>query len=88
MSSYLLTYDLTAPGRNYDDLIKHLKSYATHAHVLDSTWLIVSDRTSVQIRDEAKTHMDSNDQLLVVKLTGDAAWYGLRGHSDWIKKNL
>lgn len=89
MPSYLVTYDLSQPGRNYDELIEHLKSYGTYSHSLGSVWLIVSDKTASQIREAADAYLDANDKILVVKTTSSAAWRGLRDStSDWIKKNL
>ena len=89
MTSYLVTYDLSAPGQKYDDLSEHLKSYGTYSHALESAWLIVSSKSAKEIRDAAGKVLDSNDKLLVVELTGVAAWRGLReATSDWIHKNL
>lgn len=89
MPSYLVTYDLSAPQRNYDDLIEHLKAYGTYSHSLGSVWLIVTDKTSKEIRDAAAKILDADDKILVVKLTGEAAWRGLReSTADWIQKNL
>jgi hypothetical protein len=43
----------------------------------------------VQVRDSLKACLDSNDKLLVAKLSGEAAW---SGHSDditkWLKGRL
>lgn len=56
---------------------------------LKSAWLIVSDKSAKEIRDAAGAFLDENDKLLVVKLTGAAAWRGLRETtSDWIHENL
>lgn len=89
MTSYLVTYDLTAPNRDYSALIEHFKSYGTYSHALDSTWLIVSDKTTKEVRDTALKHIDSDDKILVVKLAGAAAWRSLRTKTgEWIKKNL
>lgn len=50
MPSFLVTYDLAGPERDYDELIAHLKGDGTYSHVLKSTWLIVSELTSTQIQ--------------------------------------
>lgn len=89
MTTYLISYDLSKPGRNYDDLIEHLKSYGTYSHPLESVWVIVTTKTAAQVRDAAIEHMDANDKVLVVALTGEGAWRGLRSStSDWLKKHL
>ena len=34
MSAYLVTYDLNAPGQDYESLIERIKSYGTWANWL------------------------------------------------------
>jgi hypothetical protein len=90
MAVLLVSYDLTAPGRNYDDLIEAIKSHNGWAHPLKSVWFVSTQLTPAQLRDELKATMDSNDKILVVDTTNDpAAWSGLPDDvSAWIKKNL
>ena len=47
MSRYIITYDLSKPGRNYDDLYQRIKSYGTWAKIAESSWAIVTDQTTV-----------------------------------------
>lgn len=89
MTTYLVTYDLSAPGRNYDGLIEHLKSYDAYARPVESVWLVLTDRNAVQVRDAALAYMDSGDKLFVTKATTDGAWRGLLPNvSDWLQQNL
>ena len=90
MASYLIGYDLNKPEQDYPDLIRAIKDkFGTQWHNLDSTWIVKSDLTSKQIRDLLKAHIDKNDELLVVKLTGEAAWTGFSEKaSEWLKKNI
>jgi hypothetical protein len=90
MSTYLIGYDLNTPGKYYKSLIDAIESLSgTYWHHLDSTWLIHHDGPSTDIRDSLLSHIDSNDELLVVKLTGEGAWKGFneRGNS-WLSNNL
>lgn len=86
----MVGYDLNSPGQNYDDLIEALKGYGSWWHHLDSTWLIKSSDSAVTIRDALSRHIDSGDELLVVKVTGaTAAWRGFNAKgSQWLKDNL
>ncbi|GAA2571909.1 SinR family protein [Pseudonocardia hydrocarbonoxydans] len=89
MSTMLISYDLNSPGQKYDELIKHIKSYGTWCHVLDSTWAVVTTRTASGVRDECLKHIDTSDDLHVVNITGQgSAWYGLSPQiSAWLKKH-
>lgn len=89
MNSYLITYDLNKPGQNYNDLYEAIKKIGLWWHCLDSTWIVKSDKTAVQIRDSITPHIDSNDSLLVAHLSGEGAWIGFSDQcSSWLKNNL
>jgi hypothetical protein len=89
MPTFVVSYDLKAPGKDYESLIKHLKSYRTWWHHLDSTWFIVSADDTTTIRDACRAHMDANDRVVVAAAGPAGAWAGIptRG-SDWLMKNL
>lgn len=40
--SYMVIYDLCAPGRNYDALYTAIKSYGTWGKLTESAWVVVS----------------------------------------------
>lgn len=69
MAVYMISYDLNAPGKNYENLIAAIKSFSNWAHPLKSQWLVVSDpNSSIAIRDYLRPHIDTNDQLLVTEV--------------------
>lgn len=87
--AYMVSYDLMMPGQNYDDLINELKAFPNWCHCLDSTWVIKSSLPASQVRDKLKPHLDSNDKLIVAKLSGEAAWAGFSMEvADWLRANL
>ncbi len=90
MKTYLVTYDLNAPGQNYNALYDAIKAQGTWWHCLDSTWMVASNLSSSQIRDNLMPHIDSNDKLLVVEQAKfNSAWTGFdKQCSDWLKANL
>ena len=78
---YKLGYDLRAPGRDYTALTKRLADWRA-VRVLKSEWIIEADDCSAAaIRDGLRKYMDVNDGLLVVTMTGEAAWANLEGNS-------
>ena len=78
---YHVGYDLRAPGRDYSTLIKRLGEWGA-VRVLKSEWIIdYADTSAAAIRDDLRKHLDANDRLLVVTMTGEAAWTTLEGNS-------
>lgn len=69
MAAYLISYDLRKEinSQDYTTLIEQIKSYGTWAKVLESTWIVVSQKSASEIRDELSRYMDSNDGLFVLK---------------------
>lgn len=88
MATKLIAYDLNAPGQRYNDLIDAIKKLGLWWHHLDSTWLVKTSKTSVEVRDELKKYIDTGDELLVVDVTGDnRAWSGFNeSGSKWLKE--
>lgn len=90
LNSYLIGYDLNKSGQNYSLLIEKIKELANgYWHHLDSTWIIKHPGPATSIRDALTPYIDSNDELLVVKLNREAAWKGFNSRgADWIKTHL
>lgn len=89
MTTYMVSYDLGKPGRDYDGLTKYLEGFGTYWHNLESTWLIVTDKTAGEVRDGASSFLDSSDKLLVAQVRTPGAWRGFgKSGSDWLMKYL
>ncbi|MGD1008192.1 MAG: hypothetical protein ABR980_13290 [Ignavibacteriaceae bacterium] len=86
---FIITYDLIEPDRNYIDLLKKIKSYGTWAKICESSYLIKTDQTYEQVRNQLVKIIDENDKLFVGTLIAPAAWNALpESVSNWILKNL
>lgn len=89
MSIYTVGYDLNKPGQDYTDLINALKTYDSWWHNLDSTWIIETNDSPVQVRDNLAQYLDKNDELLVAVIAAPAAWSGFnKSASDWLLNHL
>jgi hypothetical protein len=88
MAIYLISYDLNKPGQDYADLIAAIKRLGTWWHYLDSTWVVEHDGPAMTIRDALFPNLDRNDELLVVRLGKDWAWYGRTDAGQWLQRNL
>ncbi|GAA5556964.1 hypothetical protein Asch01_01680 [Acinetobacter schindleri] len=90
MKVYQINYDLRKQ-RNYEELYNKIKAYGTWCRPLKSCWIIASDKTAAQIRDDLKQVMDNDDGLLVTRLNPEAAWSNLdddkdNSTTDWLKQ--
>jgi hypothetical protein len=90
MNTYLVSYDLRSPGKDYSTLHEHLKSYGTWAKPLESVWLIKSTGGAERIRNDVQVYIDNNDKIFVVDVTErEAAWAQLEEKvSEWISNDL
>lgn len=83
---YFVAYDLRKPDRNYEDLIKELKSFGTWWHQTGSVWIIVTSKTTVEVRDYLKQFIDTNDKLFVSRISNNWAATGFSEQEyNWIK---
>ncbi|SCW80255.1 SinR family protein [Mucilaginibacter sp. NFR10] len=89
MNTYIIGYDLDKPGQDYTHLNEAIKEIGTWWHCLDSTWLVRSTLSATTIRDRLMKIMDNNDELLVAKLSNEAAWFGFNKNcTDWLHQNI
>jgi len=87
-NSKIISYDLRAPGRNYENVYNYLKSFTIWGKLTESTWYISSPKDCVQIRDEIKRLVDLNDRIFVAELNGVAAWTSILMDSNYLKAHL
>jgi hypothetical protein len=88
MTAFVVCYDLRAPGRNYQTLYDRLRQYPQWGKVTESTWVVVTTWTAVQIRDDLRQYVDDNDRIFVVKSAGEAAWVNSVCETEWLKGHL
>lgn len=88
MTVYCVSYDLNKAGQNYNALYEELKKAGTWWHYLDSTWLIDTSLTAQSLSDRLLKHIDSNDRLLVIKVTRDYQGYLPKEAWDWINQRV
>lgn len=85
MAVYLVTYDLKAPGRNYQPVHDYLRSFPDWCKGLESVYLIETSLSTVQVRDALISKVDANDKFFVVRIMAD---WGAKGYycADWLNK--
>ena len=48
---FIISYDLRAPHRDYETLYSAIRSYGIWGRLTESTWAIVANSTSEQVRN-------------------------------------
>lgn len=85
MSVYLVTYQLNTPGQDYDSLYDALDAY-DHINPINTIYFIATDQGAVDVKDELKTYIGSNDALIVIDIREHWGMTGVgTGVGDWIK---
>lgn len=90
MSVFIVSYDLRKQGQDYSWLINRIKQYSGYAKLLESLWVVnVGTWWALEIANDLKQYIDSNDGLFVSKATRDSAWVKLLpGADEWLKNQL
>jgi hypothetical protein len=91
MATILIAYDIHPSASDaYEEVTDAIRSLGEWWHHLESTWLVKTDHTPKQIRDLLKGYVSSDDQLLIVDISQDAAaWFGVNNAgSQWLEASL
>jgi hypothetical protein len=84
MAIICVTYDLKAPGRNYQALFNYLEGFV-HCKRMESFWLLDTTYDPVTIRDNIRSLIDSNDVLFVAPIVRN--WASLNFEcAAWLKE--
>lgn len=89
---YLVTYQSNgtpdAVRLRVEGIATVLRSYARWAQLTPFSWLISTNQSVVQVRDQLLRHMLAEDRLMVLKCEGTAAWHNVLCSGEWLKANL
>jgi hypothetical protein len=91
MATVLIAYDIHPPeGEAYENLTEKIRSLGTWWHHLETTWIVKSVHAPDEIRDQLSAYVGSDDQVLVVDISGDTAeWLGVNDTgSKWLKEAI
>ncbi|WP_155723772.1 SinR family protein [Brucella anthropi] len=89
MTTYSISYDLSNPGRDYNNLISKIKELGNGwCHASESFWFINSNLTCPQIRNALVKVIDSNDKLVVNSVGNNWATNGVSKEvNEWLRSN-
>ena len=88
--TYLISYDLNEPNATqYDQVWDYIKSYPTWAHINQSLWAVVTDKSAKEIRNALVEQIGiPAPSLIVIKSGVESAWNNPLCSSIWLKKYL
>jgi len=84
----LVSYDLNAPSKNYEELYKLFKTSSSWWHYLDSTWLLYTQDSISTWCDNIRKVIDENDHFIVLDVTKQPrnGWLPKKAWA-WIKEH-
>lgn len=88
MATFIITYDLRGPNRDYQAMHEAIKKHSKWARVTESTWVVVTEQSASEIRDRLAAVADPDDRIFVVKSGVESAWRNSRCRNEWLKENL
>jgi hypothetical protein len=84
-----INYDLKKPGRNYEPVYDYLKSYPTRCPLLDSCWLVRTNKTAGDVRDDLMQLVDRGDEVATFDVTGDSWGTNFTDkRTEWLHNNM
>ena len=90
-ATVLIAYDIHPPaGEAYDELIAAIKALGTWWHHLETIWIVKCNHTPAHIKNQLRPRIGSDDQLLVIDISGDSAeWLGINDSgAKWLTDNV
>lgn len=79
----LVTYDLNAPGKNYEELYQEIKKLGPWWHYLDSTWLVSTSLSPQDAWECLSKKVDKSDRVLIMRVTNSPAYSGWLTQEAW-----
>ena len=90
-TTVLIAYDVHQPdGEAYDELIAAIKALGTWWHHLETIWIVKCNHTPAYVKNQLRPRIGSDDQLLVVDISGDSTeWLGIDDSgARWLTDNV
>lgn len=92
MTVFQIDYDLNSASGDYEDLYDAIEGLGDALHILESTWLVESEKDASEVRDILKSEIDSDDTLFIAKIESggyDLAWVGIEPDAKgWLDERL
>ena len=87
MQCYLVCCEVQGDG-DCVSLYESIRTCGRVTRVTLSTWAVLTNRTTDQIRNAISRHLGRDDRIFVVKSGVEASWMNVRCESQWLRKHL
>lgn len=87
MATYIICSDLSSEY-DQEEFISAINGFGETRQVLSGVWVVISEKTATQIRDDLSAVMDASERLLVVKSGSVGAWKSIMSDNKWLADNL
>ena len=85
MDSFIVIFETETNEPKFREI---LKTYPKWGRITKNAYVVKSDKSATEIRNQLNTVRDSGDRVAVIKSGYTAAWNNTRVNSDWLKGNL
>lgn len=79
----LITYDLHRPAQNYTGLHEEIKKFGTWWHHLESTWLVETSLSPLDVWERLSSKVDKDDSVLVIRVSNSPKYSGWLPQKAW-----
>jgi hypothetical protein len=85
---HCISYDLSKPTRNYNELYEVIKGLGGYLHFLESAWLVSSNLNASQIWQKIKLNLDKDDNILIIDVGNDYNGRLPEAAGKWIRDHI
>ena len=83
MADMLITYDLRAPGRDYEKIYEYLRKLPAK-RALESVWLAKTSKSAEIICKDLMELIDGNDRLFVARVDDWSSFGAMNNVANWL----
>jgi hypothetical protein len=76
MGRFIIGCRLGSPGNDYIALAERVQALGRSWECPGNAWIVSTDLSAAEVRDELRPFLGPHDQLLVAELSGTVAWGG------------
>jgi hypothetical protein len=88
MTVFQVTYRLSDPVQDYDELYERIGSLGDSVHEENMCWFVETDSSHTEVRDELKKAVSGNDHVFVMEANLPWASNFSNEVTDWLRDKM